>query len=435
MVLYGFETYGIIKKVHITKKQGSHTIANVEIYVDDDKKLLMLNKHIGQITRLEDEKQIYLVGRITNISGSVSYNNNLINIEIISNSLQIDKEPKFRVYQSPDKTFNQVIDKISTNNFIIQILENEIKNKKISNVLLQNNETDFQFLKKVAELAECKLFICDTNKNKALINIGKCINKTPKIINLESIKQINFSMNEEKITVDFLIKEYFDIGQTVTIEGYDYIIDEVQIIEENKEISFYYVASEETFNKYSNNDMEIASIGLGKIVNNEDPDCLGRIQVELQDVEDCNTGERMWIQYIPNMTEKDNGMIFVPDINEMVNVIFQGGSLFAFGCVRKTKISNFDVNKKILNIKGKRLIFSEDSLKLISDKNEVLISNDTTSFKNNKCEVVIKDDVTTIKSGDTKINIGDKEIQLLSKDKIDVSGNKVIIKTKSLDVG
>lgn len=435
MVLYGFETYGIIKKVHITKKQGSHTIANVEIYLDDDKKLLMLNKHIGQITRLEDEKQIYLVGRITNISGSVSYNNNLINIEIISNSLQIDKEPKFRVYQSPDKTFNKVIDKISTNNFIIQILENEIKNKKISNVLLQNNETDFQFLKKVAELAGCKLFICDTNKNKALINIGKCINKTPKIINLELIKQINFSMNEEKITVDFLIKEYFDIGQTVTIEGYDYIIDEVQIIEENKEISFYYVASKETFNKYSNNDMEIASVGLGKIVNNEDPDCLGRIQVELQDVEDCNTSERMWIQYLPNMTEKDNGMIFIPDVNEMVNVIFQGGSLFALGCVRKTKISNFDVNKKILNIKGKTLIFSENSLELISDKNEVVISNDVTLFKNNKCEVVIKDDVTTIKSGDTKINVGDKEIQLLSKNKVDVSGDRVIIKTKSLDVG
>ena len=420
-MLCGFENVGLVRKICVEKKEGNHSCAKIEILVTDEGIISDLEKKIGNEIQIEDERQIYFVGRISVISGMVTFQKTTLLVEAVSNSIKIDENPEFRVFQASDKTYCQVFEKVSNKNLIVQITDKDLTDKKISTVILQNKETDFAFINRIAYEQGFRVFVNDTNRKKEVITISKHKEGAAKEIDVADIIEADFMVEKDHAIVNFRTEKYFELGDRVRLAGVEYVILYVCIIEKSGEVNFYYRMS----NKINieicavQDKMQIASLGKAKIISNTDPEHLGRLQVELLDVEDCLTGERAWIAYTPNFTEQSGGVLFYPEPGELVDIIYQNGAMTAIGCIRETAVKEEDLVKdKIIKINGKTIILNQE---------KIVVNNDTIT-------VEIKESALKICCNDIGLNIEKDTIELDAKHMVISGSDKVIIKTNALDI-
>lgn len=406
-----------IKKVVIEKKRDHHSVCTAFISAANNENANDLNNIDSLKSKIGEEETVFdyngkvlMRGKIREISYKAIFHRFDVVVKIISCSDEMDKEKKKRVFQNIHKKYGQVFDKLNSDKGSFCVLEQSFKNKEESLLLLQDSETDFEYAVELAETAGCHLFVKDID-SKPSVDVGKSRNNAGGDLKEEDCIYFEWESDGYFERIKVRSRQYFEFGNLVNYKNRQFVVAEVKIELENGEIHGDYLFEREI----KSNETLLASkreklpaskqLGEAKVISNKDPENLGRIQVEFLDYEDSLPDNKMWMPYIPCLTEKDSGTVWIPDTDETVYVLADRGRAYSAGCVRKTplseKIKNTD-NRSML-VRGKYLVLSEDKIEI-------------------KCE-------------DSKLNLNNDTIQLLAGSKLEIkASDKVTAKTGSFEV-
>lgn len=438
---------GRIREISIEKECGKHAIMHINIIPNDLKnnsELFSFTK-IGTDVEADIDGTLIMCGKIRNIEGRNTYSGATVAVLIVSDSLDSDTIEISRVYQSPEKTYKEICKKISEK-ATFEMKKSDISSKKIEDVIIQQNETDFQFANRIALENNTRLFVCSNERGNNQIIIDDSLSKSFSLKENDIISaKITITDNNE--SVEFEYKEYIELGTKVNYNNQEYILVRLRAIYKDDNTRFYYrierIIKTKEKAKYPIN---LLSLGRAKVTDNKDKDNLGRIQVEFTELEDSINDKKIWIQYINAFTATDGGIFFVPDKDEIVEVIMQNNKCFAYGCIREKavadKINNTD--NKSLKIYDKTYVIEKDKIIFNAwdyvgeiNENEIYIKNKEYNITLKKDSIVMGNDknIFTISKNQIDLNYNSKsEIQITDKNIMSKAGSSSLEIKASSDV-
>lgn len=410
---------GRITEIIITKERDKHAQMSITVCPDrmrDIQDLLDFAQIGGKVDAAIDGKFI-MCGKIRGISGDLTYAGAAVTVLVVSDSILLDEVRKSRVFQSPEKSYDDIIKKLGENGSFT-IGKEELKTQRAENVIIQNNETDYEFASRIAHENDTNVFVCSDENDKCEVIIG---DNTSHIVNIEPEKiiSIHTDISVYYEALDIRYEEYIELGTKVRLFNNEYVVVSLKTEHKDDTDKFFMCLERKLKEREKQKEpLELISLGRAKVADNKDPDDLGRIQVEFLETEDAINDKKIWISYINVLTAGEGGTFFIPDNDEIVEVIVQNGVCYAYGCVRTNRIS-----EKIKNTDNKSLMLFDRTL--VCDKDKITL--DTGHYN-----VEIKEDDLTIKNGDQSILISKDRIFLGNEKKmIEINGNQILLSSNN----
>lgn len=448
MINSSLSVKGRIREISINKECSKHAKMRITIVPDDIKDLndMLSFVTVGQNVEADIDSTLVMCGKVKKVTGRTTYSGAAVTVLVVSDSIESDIAKTSRIFQSPEKQYKAIAKKIS-NKSEFEIKKEDFSCRTEETVVVQINETDFEFANRIAAENNTKLFVCanEKGKNRIIIADNLSVNKTLKNENIISV-QMDFSEYLEILEIEY--RDYIELGTKVKIDNMEYTVVSLNAVYKDG-VNKYFYKLEKKLKKSEEDENPVSVISLGKarVTDNKDPENLGRIQVEFLELEDSINDKKIWIQYINTLTANDGGVFYIPDKNEFVEVILQNGKCFAYGCVREKavseKINNTD--NKSLMLYDKTLVFEEKKITLesgaytaqISD-DELYIKNNDYNFVMNKDGVVIGSDknIITVKNNQVDISVNNKcKIEVTEKNIKSVAGSgKIELGSGTLDI-
>lgn len=446
MDISGFDEY-VVERICIFDEYDQHSKCTVDVMVDNDElQKFMSDNVVGSkeiCASIDDEIVFY--GTIRNIKYSSTYLGTKVHVEANSFTDILDSEIHNRVFQNPNKTYSQINSFFSNKKVEISCVEESLDNEKVTGILIQHNETDYEFLKRIYSQRNVHLYVNDRKRTVCSVEIGEKRRTNRNSLDSTDIVKIERTLFENYEEIEVCSEKIFEVGSELDVFGNNYIII-------SRNIESKYEKAEATYKLIGEN-REIKnncvgttySLGLAKVVDNASEDYLGRIQVEFIDYENEMCDEKIWIDYLSALTEKGGGIVTIPDIDEIVEVIFRNGECIAIGCVRKTELDELvqDISKRYVLSRNCNITIDEKNINVDVDKNKINITDEMVEISNEQFEIIIKEEQCKIGFGDSRIVLEKDRIQSIGKSKIEIqAGNievegksSVKVKTKSFDVG
>ena len=448
MINSSLSVKGRIRELSIEKECGKHAVMHIDIVPNDLKNNEELFSFVKIDTYVEADinGNLIMCGKIKNIEGQSTYSGAAVNVLVVSDSMESDTTEISRVYQSPEKKYKDIFEKIG-NNAVFEIKKENLSDKTVEDVIIQQNETDFQFANRIAEENDTRLFVCSNQRGNSQIIIDDSLNS---IFTLEENDIISAKINitEYNEIIEFEYKEYIELGTKVNYNGQWYVVIYSYAVYKDDNTRYYYkIERILKGKKQAINQINMISLGRAKVTDNKDTENLGRIQVEFTELEDSINDKKVWIQYINNFTASDGGTFLVPDIDEIVEVIMQNNKCFAYGCVREKavveEIKNPD--NKSIKIYDKTCIIEKEKIAFEAwdyigeiNENEIYIKNKEYNITLKNDSIVLGSDKNKFIIDKNQINLnvdGKAEIKITDKNIISNVGNgKTLLAANSLEV-
>jgi len=452
-----FKSYDVISidELLIEKMPNCHTVCNLTAKIKEEKIndfFIDVNKNL---TITDDDNNIVFKGCIYSVDikcGHVGY----LKLTAYSSSIKTDSIKRKRVFQNTEKSFKKILDKTvkdSDDDTFSFKLEQDVE---IDCPIVQDNETNFEFIVRLA--SECGLYVLADDSEKASFTISKGNRNSSGSQSMEDTFTNHKIWKYDKVSQNMIggiqlsTLNFFENGAKISVKDKsasgDYIIYKWQLKKIHEVYTYEYLLYQSRqfpvpyippYPEY----VRITAI----VTDNDDPQGYGRIQVEFVDDEyknmDSSSEDKLWIPYVtPYSAIKDGkstGIVFIPDKNEAVDIIYSHKNFYACECLRKRKngektdFLNFDSdiqkpneNKYIANIYNKQISFTKDELEIKSDENTIKLTKDF-------IELSVKD--STIKVTKDNINIKVDESNFdMKKDSIKISleGSNLVMKKDSI---
>ena len=162
--------HGSIQALEITSSQGEHGKLVLTMEVDESMEAARAESYIGTDISVGIKDRAFMFAGVCKevvLSNQASYKT--VRVTAYTSSIKMDEEAKKKTFQNPSKTFKQVADTIVGSYGATVSMDEDCP---ISQVLYQQNETDWSFLKRVAA-SEGKTVYVDTASSSPQIYIGK----------------------------------------------------------------------------------------------------------------------------------------------------------------------------------------------------------------------------------------------------------------------
>ena len=423
---------GKVTAITIEKECGKHSTMEICIVPDSVDGITELRNFVSCGTSVEADIDGMLVmcGKIKEITGKSTYAGAAVSVFVVSDSLASDMIKISRIFQSPKKTYGEICGKISEK-VTFTISNRELASKKEEAVVVQYNESDFAFANRLAIEHHTRLFVIDAQRGKNEVVIADNLQTSKQLKNTDLISA-ELQLSEQQETLEIEYREYIELGTKVQIENNEYVVVHLKVNQIGDGVRYFYrIERIQKEIEADKNPVELFSLGTAKIVNNQDSDHLGRIQVEFSELEDAMKDEKIWIPYINTLTAKEGGIFFIPDVDEQVQVIYQNGTCYAYGCVRtqaaSDKINNTD-NKSIL-LYNKTFVIEKQKITLMAGDYTIQIDEEAgeASIKNAEYYLNMKKDSIVTGNSNNTVQI--------DKDKVEINTNqKGIVTVKSSEI-
>lgn len=117
MINSSLSVKGRIRELSIEKECGKHAIMHIDIVPNDLKSNEELFSFVKINTYIEADinGELIMCGKIKNIEGQSTYSGAAVNVLAVSDSMESDTAEISRVYQSPEKKYKDIFEKISNN--------------------------------------------------------------------------------------------------------------------------------------------------------------------------------------------------------------------------------------------------------------------------------------------------------------------------------
>lgn len=406
MINSSLSVNGRVKAVSIEKKCGAHSVMCVDIIPDrmDDISELDTLVSVGSQIDADIDGELIMCGIVTKVTGKVTYSGAAVSVMAMSDSIESDKCRLSRIFQSPDKSFGDIMDKIS-GKLSFTVNKNELASENIREAVVQYNESDFEFALRAAEEKNVRVFVIDNERGKGSVVIGDSINAA-NTLESKDIISAEKSIDEYSELLDIECRRYIELGTKVRSRGNEYVVTGVKA-ERKDDTDRFFLKLERNIGKAEEDKAPLSIISLGKarVVDNKDPDSLGRLQVEFLETEDAMNDKRIWIQYINTLTAGEGGVFFIPDKDELVQVLCQNGKCFAYGCVREKAVSDKigDTEKKSIMLYEKTLVADDEGVIFTAGDYTAQVNKDMLTVKDSDFDITLNKD--GISAGNSKNRI------------------------------
>lgn len=403
---------------------------------EQNKYLALKNNKTSTINvsaRKNGNQRILFDGEIDNFNigyyGAKGYQ---IRIEGISKSIELDKEKKYRVYQNVNLTLEDIINSVIKDyKKIVFSLDKKLSGKSIGKPIVQYNESDWEFIKRVASHLGMGIY----NLGSGGINIGMNLGLNQK-------KQIAVEDNLWEMSKD----RYEDIKYTLTSNYTILAGDEVELYlnTDDKKVNLVsekgylelkngvtssgVLMTQENYKyRYIPNKNIGGKVILGKVLKVVTESNIAKINVDmsigLKQIASINYGEKntpkKWTEdnsnerynypYVTPYSQSNTGLFCRPEINDIIAVYYpseEEEEAYVMGSVKNTGSGRFNDPEN----RNYTLPIPEDMEK--SGKDEPYFN--------------------FVVSSDTILVSADAQVELVSQEKIrEFSGDKIELLSKN----
>ena len=292
MQLKNFPKIEYLSAIELVKREGTHSRLNFTAAIaesgGDDQFLDRVGKNIALML---DERTTIFHGRVESVEVERGFSALRVHVKCVSLSIATDEKPKTRIFCNPDKTIADVLDKSKLKLESCGLrLANEVSAQKCERVLLQNQETNFEFIARLAKNFNSRLWVLDTMSEPEIF-LSKCVETSARQIKINRQLTVRRARSEGRAKMFLSSHAYFELGSVVTVETESKDATQYVIVELRAELSkescvFAYELDELKPNPPIENiapNLE-KTVRLHAVVKNvDDPKHLGRIQVQFDD--------------------------------------------------------------------------------------------------------------------------------------------------------
>lgn len=459
MIIRGLEQLKIIQSFLLLKEKNKHSICKITglMSVNED---ILLSSMIGEkisikLDKNDDDKIDAIIvfhGLIQEIEEEKTFSFTKISVTASSYSVLIDQSPRMRIFQNPGKNIGDIL---NNNQLALKecelIISPELAKLPVPEIVIQNSETDFAFVNRLAAKYGYSVWVQDTLKDK--IRIAKDTGTGSNLSEQRDVIAYRQVMGQNRNRLNIRANKYMELGRILRIDNNlrEYIISKMEIRLVNEAYEFWYeldvkekdstkvqienLYAETGSSPFYNNSYEVLKLK-ARVTNVKDPDNMGRIQVEFITLpfQDMNQrdGKRTWLEYRSPYSGKTGGIVFIPDIGDIVEVFYKNGECFVNSTFRQHPLNNECVdttNKYIGNNFQQRIIWKEDSLQLRSADNYICLTGDRIELVVGKNKIVMDAEQIQCATSDTTLALS-KDAVLITKGKVQIEGAKTFVNTQ-----
>lgn len=210
-----------IESVELTAEWNQHACLNVKCLVEKEHvdSYASLGNQKEKVTLMHEDIRLFS-GIVTAASCKVEKGKAILMLDVTDSTWQLDRKKKSRSFQDVSKTFQEVAEKIHSCIF-------HCENKVTGELILQYQETDWEFLKRLASKCNTMVYADMTSEHMALY-FG--VNGQKKAIKLELYDCIR-ERNLEKNTYACIFEspDFINIGDVVELDGRKLVVDQMQM--------------------------------------------------------------------------------------------------------------------------------------------------------------------------------------------------------------
>lgn len=369
---------------------------------------------VGSCADVVDGNKVIMRGLIDDISFILGCSENIVKVTLLSGSFQEDVTPVIRVFQKEGQTYKDILDVVARNMGYEWNVPASLKEAELVHPIVQYNETDYAFMKRMLLEAYGEEIVADAAEGKNIY--AGYIDHAKYEIKPTEIYTMSRTLKRETDEIEFSIqggaegqelRGYVDIGKQVSWQRNTFVITRMEI-GKTESVYRYKCYAKNCKAEENRKDSKCSYLFTAKITEVGDPDNYGRVRLDFSDVdiEDMTSDNKVWVNVLTPYTAKNGGFVFVPEVDDVVKVLWDGSEFVVVGCVRQEPLAERyqDIKlKQIGNLHDKNICWDEE-----------------------KIEITSKEAVATLLDEAVNISIGDSNINM-SKDKIDIKTRKSIV--------
>ena len=326
-----------INELEIESKVNEHSTLKLSGVIDDSHKdkyidLTYKDKEI-EVYVDDDKKKVLFHGYVTNVEINVEGNLYTIKIEAKSMSYLLDIEKVSRSYQNTSLTYSELIKRVLEKYKNINYRLN-IPDIQVNELLVQYEETDWQFLIRLASRFNEGIYV-DNTSNIPQFHIGIpeiLVKLEEEIKNYNGKKCIseykfmkNNYLNDAKETdyITFKIKTYqvIQIGSYIKSNGHEFYVYRADYkIEKGMLVNTYYMRAKNGIRQKNLFNTKVCGSSIdGKIIGTQGE--LVQIHLDIDKVQ--NKSEAHWFKFSTMSASSDGtGWYCMPEVGDSVRLYF-----------------------------------------------------------------------------------------------------------------
>ena len=349
-----------------------------------------------------------------------------LEMELYDHTYEMDIVEKIRSIQNINSTYKAIVDNI-LEDYDGAVGDVPLKGEnKIEEYLVQYNETDWEFIKRLAARIGTCIFT-DITYNGIKFYMG-----VPQLNNDKRIEALEYGFGKNKECKFCYVKsrDYLSLGCRVEFQGKEYINTKVETTLIGGELYHTYKLVKEmdiVNDEYDNN--KIAGISLVGTVDDVKEDTV-KIKLDQEVLE----GELLWFPYATIYSSPDRtGWYCMPEINDSVRLYFPDAVEKNAYVLSSVHVGFEDANPKEKSIRSradKQILFTDTMLKITNNKGMSIeiIDDDGIYIKSNEKIALEADKGISVVSNNDAVKIVAKEQVLLKQNESFINiKNDVII--------
>ena len=443
MKVRGLGEENFFETIKLTKAANQHSICQFKQRVAEEKFSVYQNA-IGKTISVElDSGRPIFFGEVAEVFIEPTYHGSCVEVKAVSASQKTDETKATRIFQSPDKKFQEILnpERLSLKNCSVE-LDAKLAAKACREIILQDDETKFDFVKRLAAWQGRRVWVRDTWQGQCALKVAPAADETMNKISPEDVISLRIGRRGQLQTAELITRKYFELGRLLTLKDNPckFLIVGLEVYHERDVERIRFDLEELTEPKPA----EILQTPIAKlkakVTDINDKENLGQILVQFE-IEDKDA-KKSWLPY----RTPYSGIIFLPELGECVEVFYTRGECYAVSTLRtKTLDSEFQnvVDKFIGNNRKQRIFFREKSLEIKSAETSLFMDEKKIVLRVGENEIIMDGQGITLKTGgnlteqvgkDLSSKVGGK-IALTASGEFKASGSSAKIEGSSIELG
>lgn len=436
--------------LEIRHSVNEHGIAVVTVETEEEIAKEYLNRadektSVQILTTAAGQPKILFYGVISNAGIEKVNEYVLLKLVLTSASILTDMQKKNKSYQNTAKTYEAIMTQAVDGNAVIDM---QVTDKAIGNMIVQCNETDWEFCKRMASRLEAPI-ITSINEQIPTITVG--VPQRGKTYDLNAVEskvqldgmQLNDMMAEDTLGTNIKTTQYMFLGDMVRYGvGGERVKGVYATLASGMLVTTVCVGRETSFKQPVIVNNQIA----GKMYTGRVEGVQGdMVQVHLTDIDREFDGEStVWLPYSTAYSSGDgSGFYCMPAEGDMVRVFFPGsneGEAFAASSV-SVNVGEEVTDKQWTGPNGKQILLTKEGIYITTNANENKIFIDLTdedgiTIKSNKnINICAKNNLSLISNNNISLT-AENDIMISSAESfidikpegIEIGGDNVVIK-------
>lgn len=434
MIIEPFE-FAEINDIEIVRKVNEHALLKITGKISEEIRDNYVEEcDFGTEISVKEKKEtalnILFIGIINSINLKQEGSLYLIEINAYSKTFFMDIKKKKRTFQNIEMSYTALIKAITSEYKNAQVIIDEKFNTPVEKFLIQYEETDWEFIKRLASHFNQGLYPEIRSNSTAYyagsphfssnLELEQYAYKITKSIGNYAISSKNYIDNI--LEVDFIIYQvstyqYLRLGEKVTFRGIPFYIKSVKTAMQHAIlVNEYELCTKAGLqkDKFYNTDIQGISVK-GRVLDVK----RDKIQVHIYEVDETQSKDTAyWFPYSTIYASKDgSGWYCMPEIGDAVRIQFpseKDEDAYSISSISKYKPES-DSEDRMKDYK-RRYIRNPQGMEIVWTPKQVIIS------ANEKCVAVLDENGTISIHADTKLIISsDGNISISAGNKIDIN--------------